>query len=89
LSINNQKAVHENELPYISPVYGVRIRMLSIKITCLAFVHYLVGAFPTILPPKHGSETSAAFVLNIDKPIDLIWFSTFSAINCKKKTFRC
>ena len=28
--------------------------------------HYLVDAFPTILPPKHGSETSAAFVLNID-----------------------
>jgi hypothetical protein len=28
--------------------------------------HYLVDAFPTLLIPQHGSETSAAFVLNID-----------------------
>ncbi|ESO97354.1 hypothetical protein LOTGIDRAFT_159383 [Lottia gigantea] len=28
--------------------------------------HYLVDAFPVILPPRRGSETSAAFMLNID-----------------------
>lgn len=28
--------------------------------------HYLVDAFPTLNIPLHGSETSAAFVLNID-----------------------
>jgi hypothetical protein len=28
--------------------------------------HYLVDAFPTLRIPQHGSETSAAFVLNID-----------------------
>ena len=28
--------------------------------------HYLVDAFATLNIPKYGSETSAAFVLNID-----------------------
>ncbi|KAK7087760.1 L-gulonolactone oxidase-like [Littorina saxatilis] len=28
--------------------------------------HYLVNAFPVILPPRWGTETSAAFMLNID-----------------------
>ncbi|KAL8584779.1 hypothetical protein ACOMHN_035698 [Nucella lapillus] len=28
--------------------------------------HYLVNAFPVILPPRWGSETSAAFMVNID-----------------------
>ncbi|XP_067680083.1 uncharacterized protein [Haliotis asinina] len=32
--------------------------------------HYLIDAFATILPPKHGRETSAAFMMNIDKDFD-------------------
>lgn len=28
--------------------------------------HYLVNAFPVILPPRWGTETSAAFMVNID-----------------------
>ncbi|PVD32918.1 hypothetical protein C0Q70_08365 [Pomacea canaliculata] len=32
--------------------------------------HYLVNAFPVILPPRWGTETSAAFLLNIDNSFD-------------------
>ncbi|GFS23596.1 D-arabinono-1,4-lactone oxidase-like [Elysia marginata] len=32
--------------------------------------HYLVNAFPIIEPPRYGSETSAAFLLNIDTDFD-------------------
>ncbi|KAK3786088.1 hypothetical protein RRG08_045475 [Elysia crispata] len=32
--------------------------------------HYLVNAFPIIEPPRYGSETSAAFLLNIDRDFD-------------------
>lgn len=32
--------------------------------------HYLVNAFPVILPPRWGTETSAAFMLNIDNSFD-------------------
>ncbi|GFN92828.1 D-arabinono-1,4-lactone oxidase-like [Plakobranchus ocellatus] len=35
-----------------------------------ASFHYLVNAFPIIEPPRYGSETSAAFLLNIDTDFD-------------------
>ncbi|XP_012946738.1 uncharacterized protein LOC101860474 [Aplysia californica] len=35
--------------------------------------HYLVNAFPVILPPRWGTETSAAFMLNIDNSFDRVY----------------
>lgn len=32
--------------------------------------HYLLDAFPVLDIPKHGTETSAAFIMNIDKDFD-------------------
>lgn len=32
--------------------------------------HYLLDAFPVLDLPKHGTETSAAFILNIDQDFD-------------------
>ncbi|KAH9525474.1 hypothetical protein Btru_001500 [Bulinus truncatus] len=42
---------------------------LAKKVPAVSY-HKLMDAFPTILPPRFGSETNAAFMLNIDTSFD-------------------
>ena len=50
--------------------------------------HYLVNAFPVIFPPRWGTETSAAFLLNIDNEFQRVYKAVEFMVNRTEQQIR-